>query len=365
MRALSPREWRTIIIGGALVAVFLIWSLLISPGRDRLEANSKRLAAINKALAESDAEIKKAGDLAREYKNLTERYSNALETITPQKMPDNLSRTLREEFGKLDQKYQSSITSTAVKQPQTNDMYSFLPYQLKDVKCDWKSLNAALKLIEGAGQLVGFDSLKIRSNLKDPASPQAVVDLSVQSYTFNDDEDKNLPAWRPPDYDSLVKDVASDIFSLPEELAKAAVTKGRPVQKPILTPDGKKPKPSWAIKFQLTGINQFGNRSFAMFYDKSARVSYAMGVGSKLPTTEAEVYVTDIDSTLWKVTTEENGEELVWDLYEFNIADITQPFNNPFVKVDDELFGIERKEEKKPVEEEEKKGKGRKGRKIR
>ena len=227
MRALTTREWMTVGIGGALVVIVLVWTQLISPGTDKLESNSKRLADLNKNIAIADKKISQGANLAKEYKNLTERYSNALETINAQKMPDNLARTLREEFAKLDGKYGSSITSTAVKQPQTNDMYSDFSYNLKDVRCDWKSLNAALGLIESAGQLVGFDAMKIKSNLKDPNNPQAVVDMSVRSFVFNDSQDQDLPNWKAPDYDSLTSDLKSDIFALPKEVAAAVGVRGR------------------------------------------------------------------------------------------------------------------------------------------
>lgn len=325
MRALTTREWMTVGIGGALVVIVLVWTQLISPGTDKLESNSKRLADLNKNIATADKKISQGANLAKEYKNLTERYSNALETINAQKMPDNLARTLREEFAKLDGKYGSSITSTAVKQPQTNDMYSDFSYNLKDVRCDWKSLNAALGLIESAGQLVGFDAMKIKSNLKDPNNPQAVVDMSVRSFVFNDSQNQDLPNWKAPDYDSLTSDLKSDIFALPKEVAAAVSRKGGP--RPLTTStDGKEELPSWTKHIQFNGISRFGEKNFAMFYNKSNRSTFTVAEGEKISETDATVVY--IDAASQKVVFEENGENKTLKLRTY--GDISEFLNKPF-----------------------------------
>ncbi len=325
MRALTTREWMTVGIGGALVVIVLIWTQLISPGTEKLESNSKRLADLNKNIATADKKISQGAALAKDYKNLTERYSNALETITAQKMPENLARTLREEFAKLDSRYGSSITSTAVKQPQTNDMYSDFSYNLKDVKCDWKSLNAALGLIESAGQLVGFDAMKIKSNLKDPNNPQAVVDMSVRSFVFNDSEDKDLPAWNPPDYDALNSGLKSDIFALPKDVAEMASRRGGP-RSYTSANDNKDDLPSWTKHIQFNGISKFGDANFALFYNKSTRSTFPVAEGEKIADTEARV--TFIDSANQKITFEENGETKTLKLRTY--GDISEFLNRPF-----------------------------------
>ena len=325
MRALTTREWMTVGIGGALVVIVLVWTQLISPGTDKLESNSKRLADLNKNIATADKKISQGANLAKDYKNLTERYSNALETITAQKMPDNMARTLREEFAKLDGKYGSSITSTAVKQPQTNDMYSDFSYNLKDVKCDWKSLNAALGLIESAGQLVGFDAMKIKSNLKDPSNPQAVVDMSVRSFVFNDSQDQDLPNWSAPDYDKLTSDLKGDIFALPAEVAAAVNKKGGP--KPVnLSSDGKEELPPWTKHIQFNGISRFGDKNFAMFYNKSNRSTFTVAEGEKIGDTEATVVY--IDAASQKVVFEQDGENKTLKLRTY--GDISEFLNRPF-----------------------------------
>ena len=325
MRALTTREWMTVGIGGALVVIVLVWTQLISPGTEKLESNSKRLADLNKNISTADKKISQGASLAKDYKNLTERYSNALETINAQKMPDNLARTLREEFAKLDGKYGSSITSTAVKQPQTNDMYSDFSYNLKDVKCDWKSLNAALGLIESAGQLVGFDAMKIKSNLKDPNNPQAVVDMSVRSFVFNDSQDQELPNWTPPDYDKLTSDLKSDIFALPSEVAAVAGRKSGP--RPLTTSsDGKEELPSWTKHIQFNGISRFGDKNFAMFYNKSNRSTFTVAEGEKITDTDATVVY--IDAASQKVVFEENGENKTLKLRTY--GDISEFLNRPF-----------------------------------
>lgn len=326
MRALTNREWMTVGIGGAVVVVLLVWTQLISPGTEKLESNSKRLNDLNKNIATADKKISQGSSLAKDYKNLTERYSNALETITAQKMPDNLARTLREEFSKLDSRYGSSITSTAVKQPQTNDMYSDFSYNLKDVKCDWKSLNAALGLIESAGQLVGFDAMKIKSNLKDPANPQAVVDMSVRSFVFNDSEDKDLPAWTPPDYDTLAAELKSDIFALPKEVAEAATRRNGPNRSYTSASENKDDLPSWTKHIQFNGISKFGDKNFALFYNKSTRSTFPVAEGEKISDTEATV--TYIDGPNQKVTFEENGETKTLKLRSY--GDISEFLNRPF-----------------------------------
>ncbi|MBO7434608.1 PDZ domain-containing protein [bacterium] len=326
MRALTNREWMTVGIGGAVVVVLLVWTQLISPGMEKLESNSKRLNDLNKNIATADKKISQGSNLAKDYKNLTERYSNALETITAQKMPDNLARTLREEFSKLDSRYGSSITSTAVKQPQTNDMYSDFSYNLKDVKCDWKSLNAALGLIESAGQLVGFDAMKIKSNLKDPSNPQAVVDMSVRSFVFNDSEDKDLPAWNPPDYDALAGELKSDIFSLPAEVQAAATRRNGPNRSYTSASDNKDDLPSWTKHIQFNGISKFGDKNFALFYNKSSRSTFPVAEGEKIADTEATV--TYIDGPNQKVTFEENGETKTLKLRSY--GDISEFINRPF-----------------------------------
>ena len=325
MRALTTREWMTVGIGGALVVIVLIWTQLISPGTEKLESNSKRLADLNNNIATADKKISQGAALAKDYKNLTERYSNALETITAQKMPENLARTLREEFAKLDSRYGSSITSTAVKQPQTNDMYSDFSYNLKDVKCDWKSLNAALGLIESAGQLVGFDAMKIKSNLKDPNNPQAVVDMSVRSFVFNDSEDKDLPAWNPPDYDALNSGLKSDIFALPKDVAEMASRRGGP-RSYTSANDNKDDLPSWTKHIQFNGISKFGDANFALFYNKSTRSTFPVAEGEKIADTEARV--TFIDSANQKITFEENGETKTLKLRTY--GDISEFLNRPF-----------------------------------
>ena len=325
MRALTTREWMTVGIGGALVVIVLVWSQIISPGTEKLESNSKRLAELNKSIGLADKKISQGDALANDYKKLTERYSNALETITAQKMPDNLARTLREEFAKLDSKYGSSITSTAVKQPQTNDMYSDFSYNLKDVKCDWKSLNAALGLIESAGQLVGFDAMKIKSNLKDPTNPQAVVDMSVRSFVFNDDQEKDLPQWKAPDYDTLTSDLKGDIFALPAEVAAAVSRKGGP--KPVgLSSDGKEDLPSWTKHIQCNGMSHLGDKNFARFYNKSTRSTFTASEGEKIADTEATVVY--IDAASQKVVFEENGENKTLKLRTY--GDISEFLNRPF-----------------------------------
>ena len=325
MRALTNREWMTVGIGGAVVVVLLVWTQLISPGTEKLESNAKRLSDLNKNIATADKKISQGSNLAKDYKNLTERYSNALETITAQKMPDNLARTLREEFSKLDSRYGSSITSTAVKQPQTNDMYSDFSYNLKDVKCDWKSLNAALGLIESAGQLVGFDAMKIKSNLKDPLNPQTVVDMSVRSFVFNDSEDKDLPAWTSPDYDELTSELKSDIFALPKEVAEAASRRGGSKTYSSAN-ENKDELPSWTKHIQFNGISKFGDKNFALFYNKSTRSTFPVAEGEKIADTEATV--TYIDSANQKVTFEENGETKSLKLRSY--ADISEFINRPF-----------------------------------
>ncbi|MBR6462594.1 PDZ domain-containing protein [bacterium] len=325
MRALTTREWMTVGIGGALVAIVLVWTQLISPGTEKLESNSKRLADLNKNIATADKKISQGASLAKDYKNLTERYSNALETITAQKMPDNLARTLREEFAKLDGKYGSSITSTAVKQPQTNDMYSDFSYNLKDVKCDWKSLNAALGLIESAGQLVGFDAMKIKSNLKDPSNPQAVVDMSVRSFVFNDSQDQDLPNWSAPDYDQLTSNLKGDIFALPADVAAAVNKKSGP--KPVNLSSGDNEElPSWTKHIQFNGISRFGGKNLAMFYNKSTRSTFTVAEGEKIEDTEATVVY--IDSASQKVVFEENGGNKTLKLRTY--GDISEFLNRPF-----------------------------------
>lgn len=324
MRALTNREWMTVGIGGALVVIVLVWSQLISPGMEKLESNSKRLADLNKSVGLADKKISQGDALKKDYKNLTERYSNALETITAQKMPDNLARTLREEFAKLDSRYGSSITSTAVKQPQTNDMYSDFSYNLKDVRCDWKSLNAALGLIESAGQLVGFDAMKIKSNLKDPMNPQAVVDMSVRSFVFNDSQDQDLPQWAPPDYDTLTADLKGDIFALPSEVAAAVGRKGP--QRMTASNDNKEELPSWTKHIQFNGISTLGTKNFAMFYNRSTRSTFAVAEDEKIGDTEARV--TYIDAAAQKVTFEENGETHTIKLRTY--GDISEFLNRPF-----------------------------------
>ena len=149
--------------------------------------------------------------------------------------------------------------------------------------------------------------------------------MSVRSFVFNDSQDQELPNWTPPDYDKLTSGLKGDIFALPSEVASVAGRKSGP--RPLTTSsDGKEDLPSWTKHIQFNGISRFGDKNFAMFYNKSNRSTFTVAEGEKITDTDATVVY--IDAASQKVVFEENGENKTLKLRTY--GDISEFLNRPF-----------------------------------
>jgi hypothetical protein len=167
-------------------------------------------------------------------------------------------------------------------------------YGLSDVQCDWKSLNAALYLIENSGQLVGFDTLSISADAKDRRNVKTKVRMNVESFIF---PDRGTKQWEMPDYSSVETDLGRNIFQMPESMIPPA--KGRPGLKPGQLP-------SFTRNIILTGIVKFGGKLYAIFKDKAKRKECRITTGGMISNTTATV--TLIDRANETVDIEYNGE---------------------------------------------------------
>jgi len=197
LKNLSSREWITIIAGGVIVVGFLLWFFVIDAGQKKLDTDHRYVAEYKKALRESKVNLRRKRVLEIEYKNLIESFSNRLDKIGDMKIPDNIDDQLRIEFSNVDRTYGSTIGRANFRKIETNGVYNLFKYGLSDVQCDWKSLNAALYLIEkslnaalylieNSGQLVGFDTLSISADTRDRRNVKTKVRMNVESFIFPD-----------------------------------------------------------------------------------------------------------------------------------------------------------------------------------
>lgn len=283
LKNLSSRELTTVIVGGVVVAGVLLWFFAVEPGQKKLEIDRKYVAEYKKALSQAKIKLRRKRTLEIEYVGLINSFSNQLEKIGNMQMPSDIDDQLRFAFEKIDQNYGSSIGKANFKPIQTNGVYNLLKYGLSDVQCDWKSLNAALYLIENSGQLVGFDTLSITADKKDRRNVKARVRTVIESFIF---PDRGTKPWKMPDVTVVEDRLGKNIFQIPESMIPAKPIKGRPGLKPGQLP-------SFTRKIVLTGIVKFGGKLYAIFRDKIKKKEYRITVGGTISNTTATVTLID------------------------------------------------------------------------
>jgi len=294
LKNLSSREWITIVAGGVIVVGFLLWFFVIDAGQKKLDWDRRYVAGFKKTLRESKVNLRRKKILEIEYTNLIESFSNRLDKIGNMIIPDNIDDQLRIEFSNLDRTYGSTIGRADFRKIETNGVYNLFKYGLSDVQCDWKSLNAALYLIENSGQLVGFDTLSISADTKDRRNVKTKVRMNVESFIF---PDRGTKQWEMPDYSSVETDLGRNIFQMPSSMIPPA--KGRPGLKPGQLP-------SFTRNIILTGIVKFGGELYAIFKDKAKKKECRICVGGIVSNTTATV--TMIDRANETVDIDYNGE---------------------------------------------------------
>lgn len=283
LKNLSTRELITVIIGVVVVGGLLLWFFAIDPGQKKLDLDRRYVAKYKKVLREAKIKLRRKKILENEYKTLIFAFSNQLNKIGDMKMPEDLDDQLRFAFEKIDQTYGSSIGRANFKPIETNSVYNLLKFALSDIQCDWKSLNAALYLIQNSGQLVGFDTLSITADTKDRRNVKAKVRMNIESFIF---PDRGTKPWKVPDYTVVENNIGRNIFQIPESMIPAAPIKGRPGLKPGQLP-------SFTKKIVLTGIVKFGGKLYAIFRDKIKRKEYRITVGGIISNTTATVTLID------------------------------------------------------------------------
>ena len=301
---LSSREWITVIAGGVIVVGFLLWFFVIDAGQKKLDLDRRYVAKYNKTLQEAKVKLRRKKVLEIEYDDLIENFSNQLKKIGDMQMPDDIDDQLRIEFSKVDRIYGSSIGRTSFKPMETNGVYKLLKYGLSDVQCDWKSLNAALYLIENSGQLVGFGTLSINADTKDRKNVKTKVRMNVESFIF---PNRGTKPWEMPDYSSVENSLGRNVFQIPESMIPPSSNKGGPGLKSQL--------PLFTRNIILTGIVKFGGKLYAIFKDKAKKKEYRIGVNGIISNTTATV--TLIDRKTESVNVIFNGETFILPLRKY------------------------------------------------
>ena len=279
---LSSREWITIIAGGTIVVGFLLWFFVIDSGQKKLDLDRRYVAEYKKTLKEAKVKLRRKKVLEIEYDDLIENFSNQLKKIGDMQMPADIDDQLRIEFSNVDRIYGSSIGRANFRKIETNGVYNLFKYGLSDVQCDWKSLNAALYLIENSGQLVGFGTLSINADPKDRKNVKTKVRMNVESFIF---PNRGTKPWEMPDYSSVENDLGRNIFQIPESMippSKANASAGLKSQLPLFTRN-----------IILTGIVKFGGKLYAIFKDKAKKKEYRIGVNGIISNTTATVTLID------------------------------------------------------------------------
>ena len=295
LKNLSSREWITIIAGAVIVVGFLLWLFVIDAGQKKLDIDRRYVVEYKKAVREAKAKLRRKKVLEIEYGNLIGNFSNQLEKIGDMKIPDNIDDRLRREFSNVDSTYGSTIGRTKFNKIETNGVYNLFKYGLSDVQCDWKSLNAALYLIENSGQLVGFDTLSIAADTRDRKNVKTKVRMNVESFIF---PDRGTKPWQMPNYSSVENDLGRNIFQIPNSMIPPP--KGRPGLKPGQLP-------SFTRNITLTGIVKFGGKLYAIFKDKAKKKECRISVGGTISNTTTAI-VTVIDRANETVDIDYNGE---------------------------------------------------------
>jgi hypothetical protein len=303
LRPQSIREWAVIVIGSALVVAVIVWLYVIDPWMNLLDKNAEEIDSKKKLLVDFEEGLKKSVELEREYIGLIQQYSNHLQNIRDVRMPDNLKDVLRREFYNIDQQYQSSTRRTVIRDPETNEMYTLLPYGLSGVECDWPSLNMLLYLIEDAGQLVGFENMTIDGYSPDRKNPAKIKtkisQMSVKSYMF----DKGSTNWTIPDYTKVADTLKRNIFKLPDSIGPSS----KP-QPPITDTMIKGELPPWSRHITLTALVNIG-RPHAVFNNKSKRRSYRVDIGGTISNASPESILSSIDFRREEAIVQAGGRE--------------------------------------------------------
>lgn len=297
--ALSPRE-RAIVIGGSIiVAAFLIWAFLIDPGMSMLEEDREAIQRQRTILRQyTDLLAGQSGAMA-EYMQLAQEYSNQIARIRPIQIPRNIEDVLRVEFERIDRRFNSTIGATRFPGMETNELFNLLNYQLANVRARWDALIATLYLIENAGQLVGFNDLRISGDTRNPRDVQTIMQqANVTSFIF---PDKGTEEWNVPNYERIAANVGRNIFQTPEELAPA---ERREPPQPVI-PEGQ--PPPWTRHITLTGIVRLFGQPQAVFHNRPDRRAYRIGLGGIISNTAAEVV--EINFTEEFVKVRENERE--------------------------------------------------------
>jgi len=296
LKNLSSRELITIIIGVVCSVGVLIWFFVIETGQKKLDEDRRYVAGYKRELREAKTKLRRKKILEIEYNSLINNFSNQLGKIGDMTIPDDIDDQLRIEFDKVDRTYGSSIGRTSFKPIETNEVYNLLKYGLSDVNCDWKSLNAALYLIENSGQLVGFNTLSINADTKDRRNVKTKVRMNIESFIF---PNRGTKPWKMPDYTSVENDLGNNIFQIPESMIPPAKgSKGPQLQPGQLPP--------FMRSITLTGIVKFGGQLFAIFKDKTKKKEYRIGIDGIISNTTATV--TAIDPKKESVDILYNGE---------------------------------------------------------
>jgi len=293
-----------IIGGGAVVGAFLLWAFVIEPGQTKLAADEAAIERDSKNRDMLVAKAAKRAGLETERVKLNEAYSNQIDKIGDMRIPANIRDILAVQCDNIDKEYGSRIGATRFPPIDTNEtFYHQMKYGLSKVQCDWVSLNAVLYLIENSGQLVGFDTLILNADPRDPNNVKVTADMNVKSFIF---PDRGKRPWELPDFTEVKEDLNPDIFQLP----------------PSMRPKGPAPPitgvvgdqlPPWTRSIKLTGIWQTpSGEPQAVFYDQSKQKTQVVSVGSVISNTASAMssgaVVKSIDFYAGKVTCEENGQ---------------------------------------------------------
>jgi len=298
LKNLSSRELITIIIGAVVVVGFLLWFFVIDAGQKKLDWDRRYVAEFKKTLHDAKTNLRRKKVLNIEFDDLIANFSNQLEKIGDMEIPDDIDDKLAIEFDEMDRIYGSSIGRTSFKPMETNGVYKLLKYGLSDVQCDWKSLNAALYLIENAGQLVGFGNLYINADPKDRRNVKTKVRMNIESFIF---PNRGTRPWKMPDYASVESGLGKNIFQIPESMIPQSTAKGKTGLKPGQPPP-------FMRTTTLTGIVKFRGKLFAIFKNKLKKKEYRIGINGIISNTIPAVTVIAIDRTNESVDVEFNGE---------------------------------------------------------
>jgi len=273
----STREWVVIIVGGVGLVLFLLWLFVIDPGQTKLKKDRTAITDLNSKLKVARAKAQRKAELDSQSLKMRATYSNILGRIADVRMPADINDIMLLEFNNIDRVYQSSIKQAQYGRVQTNGMHKTLKLTLPNVECNWKSLVAALYLIENSGQLVGFDSLSVEAKSEgDKREAKERAQIIVSSFIF---PDKGARDWSKPDYIKMAEQAGRDIFRVPECMIPPPPTN---TSKPLRDP---KQLPPWANLLQISGITTFGGKPVCIIKTKVDRKEFRFYEGATISNT--------------------------------------------------------------------------------